>query len=101
MILDPFLGRTLPAFEFARLAFDLADNLSANQVYLRPEPGIKEFLEEVLPLATFVKSWEQTERHISVEYFGPNHPHDAVITLSGAAIDAGFLEPRYHVEVTS
>ena len=70
-------------------------------MYLRSEPGIKEFLEEVLPIATFAKSWEQPERHISVEYFGPNHPHDAVITLSGAAIDAGFLEPRYHVEVTS
>ena len=37
MILEPFLGRTLRAFEFAQLAFDIADTLSANQVYLRPD----------------------------------------------------------------
>jgi hypothetical protein len=79
MILEPFLGKTLPAFEFAKPAFDKADNLSANQVHLRAESGIKEFLEEVLPIATFAECWEQPERRISVEYFGPNHPHDAVI----------------------
>src|ERR1043166_1403892 len=101
MILEPFVRKTLPAFEFARLAFEIADNLSANQVYLRPEPGIKEFLEEVLPIATFAKSWEQPERHVSVEYFGPNHPHDAVIKLSGTAIDTGFFRSHYNVEVTS
>lgn len=101
MILEPFVRKTLPAFEFARLAFEIADNLSADQVYLRSEPGIKEFLEEVLPIATFSKAWEQPERHISVKYFGPNHPHDAVISLNGAAIAAGFFEPRYYVEVTS
>ncbi|MGH9933006.1 MAG: hypothetical protein ACREA9_27790 [Pyrinomonadaceae bacterium] len=101
MILDPFIGNALPAFDFARTAFAIADDLSRAQVYLRRDPGLKEFLEEVLPMARFATSWEAPERHVTVEYFGPNHPHDATITLSGAAIDDGFFEPLYDLEVTS
>ena len=57
--------------------------------------------EEILPIATFLKSWEKPERHVTVEYFGANHPFDAIFTLDGAAVTAGFLAPAYHIEVTS
>jgi len=101
MTLEPFRGNKLPAFEFARLAFDIADQLTGEQVFLRRAPGLKAFVEEVLPIATFAKSWEKPERHVTVQYFGGNHPYDAAVTLHGGAIDAGFFEPLYHLEVTS
>lgn len=101
MILESFIGKKLAAFEFAGLAFQLADNLPSAEVRLRREPGTKQFLEEILPLAVLAKTWERTGRHLFVEYCGPNKPQDAIIRLQGTEIDQGWLEPLYHVDVTS
>src|SRR5262245_56539388 len=101
MITEPFVRKTLPAFEFARLAFDIADHLPADRVHLRYESGDKEFLEEILPIATFAKIWEKPGRRLSIEYFGPNHPYDATVALQGLDIDKGYLESFYYLEVTS
>jgi hypothetical protein len=101
-LIEPFVRKALPAFEFARLAYDIADNLTPDQVNLRKEPpNIKPFLEEVLPIATFAKIWEMTGRHLTIEYFGPNHPYDAMISLRGSEVDKGFIKSSYYLEVTS
>lgn len=52
-------------------------------------------------MSVFAKTWEKPERHLFVEYCGPNQPQDAIITFQGTEIDQGWLEPLYHVEVTS
>ena len=101
MILDPFLQKELPGLELARLAFETADGLSAEQVQRRAEPGVKEFLEEVLPLATFAKAIEGPERHIWVRYLGPNSAYDAEARFAGAYVDRGFLDANQFLEVTS
>ena len=100
-LIEPFVRKALPAFKFAQLAYDIADDLTSDQVYLRKEPSIKPFLEEVLPIATFAKIWERPGRHLTVEYFGPNHPYDATVSLCGSEVDEGDIESVYYVEVTS
>src|ERR1044072_1001726 len=101
MTLEPFIGRSIPAFDFARAAFEFADSLTADEGPLCQVRVVKRFLEEILPIATFAKAWEKPERHLTVEYFGGNHPYDATVSLHGAAIAAGFFEPLYYIEVTS
>ena len=101
-LIEPFVRNALPAFEFAQLAYDIADDLTSDQVNLRKEPsGIKPFLEEVLPIATFAKIWERPGRHLTIQYFGPNHPCDATVSLRGSEVDKGYIESFYHLEVTS
>lgn len=100
-ILQQFLGRELSAFELAHEAFAIADRLSPKQVRLRDEDGVKELLEEVLPLAVFAKSLEGPESHVWIKYLGRNEPCDAIGRFSGALVERGFREGHQKLEVTS
>jgi hypothetical protein len=101
MELDEFRSASIPAFDFARQAFALADNLTHQEYFRRPAVWIKELVEEVLPIATFAKSWEMPGRRLEVQYFGRSHPFDAIITITGEMVANGATAPRYHLEVTS
>lgn len=63
---------------------------------------MKALLEEVLPLAFFVRFLDIPERRTRCRYLGrDNDSYDAHLRLSGKQIDFGFWKPEYFVEVSS
>jgi hypothetical protein len=64
-------------------------------------PGVKELVEEVMPLAALLKHLENPELKVRCKYVGGEASHDARLRLSGRPVDQGFFEQDYYVEVTS
>ena len=93
--------KRLPAFQFAKKAFAELDNLHASGAHRRNEHGMRELIEEVLPIACFVKHSEGPERHIKVRYYGGNEKFDGKLWMYGAIVEEGYCQPEYYLEVTS
>jgi hypothetical protein len=93
--------RRLPAFQFAEKAFAELDNLHASGAHRRSEHGVRELIEEVLPIACFVKHLEGPERHIEAQFHGGNEKFDGKLWIRGAVVKEGYCEPGYYLEVTS
>ena len=69
--------------------------------YRARKPGIKELVEEVIPLAALLKHLENPELRVRCKYVGGDANHDARLRLSGVPVDQGLFERDYFVEVTS
>lgn len=69
--------------------------------YRARSAGVKELVEEVMPLAALLKHLENPELHVRCKYVGGEASHDARLRLSGMPVDQGFFERNYYVEVTS
>lgn len=63
--------------------------------------GVKELVEEVMPLAALLKHLENPELSVRCKHVGGYANHDALLKLSGVPVDQGFFERDYYVEVTS
>jgi hypothetical protein len=67
---------------------------------MRSAPESKELIEEVLPLAAFLKHLEIPGRKIRCRYVGGTDNYDARIRITGVEVERGFLAPSYFVEIT-
>lgn len=64
-------------------------------------PGVKELVEEVMPLTALLKNFESPELTVRCKYVGGEANQDARLRLSGTPVDQGFFEQDYYLEVTS
>lgn len=87
---------------FVQRAYKALDALTSEEYYRRPNAEMKALIEEVLPIATFLKHMETAGRTVRCRYAGGSaSPFDAQITIAGREVERGFLEPMYHLEVTT
>lgn len=86
---------------FVKRAYEALEALDGNSYRLRQGEGTKELVEEILPLAAFLKHFERPGRSVKCRFFSGNQNYDAKIKLAGADIDKGWFEKSYFVEVTS
>lgn len=95
-------GRSfLTSTEFARRAYAMLSALSNDEYRLREEEGTKALIEEVLPLATFLKHFEIPFRPVRCRHFLGSQNYDAQIRIRGPKVAGKSLERSYFVEVTS
>ncbi len=62
---------------------------------------VKELVEEVLPVAAFLKHFETPMKPVRCRYAGGDSEYDAEIKVSGAEVNRSFCAPHYYLEVTS
>ena len=91
----------MAASEFADRAYHELERLQASPGYHRRTGPTKALVEEVVPLATFVKHFEAPQRRVRCKYLGRRTDKaDAEIRLSGAAVSHGFYPSRLLIEIT-
>ena len=62
---------------------------------------IKGLVEEVLPLAAFLKHLDVPSRRVKARLAPDDDDHDARIQVAGPEVDKGFLDATYFVEITT
>ncbi|HSS52198.1 MAG TPA: hypothetical protein VLX28_24925 [Thermoanaerobaculia bacterium] len=99
-MLRQFRNSYLTAPVFVRRAYTAMAALDGDE-YRARGAGVKELVEEAMPLAALLKHLENPELCVLCKYVGGNANHDARLRLSGVPVDQGFFEKDYFVEVTS
>jgi hypothetical protein len=101
--LNRFRGSFLKASTFSARALDYVEDLDDAQVHCRSQSrDVKYLLEEVLPLAYFVRFFDLPERRVRCKYLGGTERDvDAELLLTGRQVELQFAPPRLWVEVTS
>ncbi len=100
-MLNDFRRSFLTVPVFVRRAYAALEALDDNEYRSRSADGVKELIEEVMPLAALLKHLEIPGRHVRCRLVGGDRDHDAQIRMSGPEVDRGIWEPLYFVEVTS
>jgi hypothetical protein len=101
-LLDQFRSSFLPVGTFVDSAYNALDTVSVEALYKRGNSETTLLLQEILPLATFLKKFERPGRRIFCRYAGGgSSPFDAEIRVEGREVELGFLEPSYYIEVTT
>jgi hypothetical protein len=100
-MLDEFPRSFLSTAKFVERAYRAWERLDADAIRMRSGDGTKELIEEVLPIAAFIKHLEVSFRQIRCKLANANKNHDATILISGEEVEDGFLKPSYYLEVTS
>ena len=91
----------MPAAEFADRAFAALDAVSDDTALRLRSGGVKNLVEEILPLAVFAKYFDAIERRIHCRYLGGSEDEaDGELRLSGRAVERGFYPDRILVEAT-
>ncbi len=90
---------TVPVF--VSRAYRRLESLTYNDYYLRQGKGTRKLVEEILPLAAFLKHLERPGCSVKCRFLSGNQNYDAKVKLRGYYVDKGFLESSYFVEVTS
>jgi hypothetical protein len=91
----------LTVSEFVRRAYRELETLTNDEYHLRQGEGNGKLVEEILPLAAFLKHFERPGRSLKCRLFLGNQNYDAKILLNGYGVEKGYLEDSYFVEVTS
>jgi len=99
--LDRFSKGYLTVPVFVKRAYDELEALDGNSYRLRKGDGTKELVEEIRPLAAFLKYFERPGRSVKCRFFTGNQNYDAKIKLKGEDIDRGWIEEQFFVEVTT
>lgn len=99
--LNKFCNTYLTTPFFAKRAYSDLEALDGDDYRLRRGEGTKELVEEILPLAAFLKHFERPGRSVSCRFFVGNQNYDAKIKLKGEEVDQGYIEASYFVEITS
>jgi hypothetical protein len=100
-MIEGFRKRFLRAPVFVSRAYAGLEALDADQYRMRSVEGAKELIEEIMPLAAFLKHLEIPDRRVRCRYAGGDGPHDARLRLAGPEVERGFLAAAYFVEVTT
>jgi hypothetical protein len=85
---------------FVSRAYSEINKIDNNEFFRRKNRETKKLIEEILPLATFLKYFEGPERKIKCIYFSDNRKYDARIKIKGIEVEKGFIESEYYLEVT-
>lgn len=85
---------------FVQRAYKELEALNNEQYYLRKGEDIRKLIQEILPLATFLKYFERPGRQVKCRHFSGSQNYDAKLKLEGDEIEKGFLEAEFFVEVT-
>lgn len=100
-MLEQFRRSFISSSTFAQRAYRAFERLDAKSIVMRNGVGTKTLIEEVLPIAAFLKHLEIPSRHVRCQLARRGADHDAVIQLAGPEVEQGFWEPSYFIEVTS
>jgi len=100
-VLDQFTCSYLTPAVFTARAFKAFDSLSGYAVRGRTGKGTKQLIEEVIPLAVFLRSLEIPQRQVRGRYFPGSQQFDAKLRIRGIEVDHGLLKPSYFIEITS
>jgi len=85
---------------FVSRAYASLERLSGDEVLLRQKDG-KKLVEEIIPIAAFLKYFEIPGRRVNCKYFPGNQNYDARIKIRGNEVRRNFLKESYFLEVTS
>ena len=98
---EKFSKSYLSTATFVNRAYTTVEQLSTNQVLMRKEKGVKKLVEEIIPIAAFLKHFEIPGRRVRCKHFPGNQNYDAKIQVQGDDVRLGFIEKEYFLEVTS
>lgn len=98
---EKFSKSYLSTATFVSRAYSALEHFSDNEVLLRKGSGCKELIEEIIPIAAFLKHFESPGRRVKCRYFPGNQNYDAKIRIRGGGLRLGFVEESYFLEVTS
>jgi hypothetical protein len=99
--LQRFTKSFLTAPVFAIRAYRELEALNGDQFRMRSVPSSKQLIEEVIPLAAWLKHFEIPDRHVRCRYTGLDGPCDAMVRIAGPEVEHGFLRGEYFVEITT
>lgn len=99
-MLSRFRRSFLTSATFVRRAYDELRRVPQPEFFSRAGPT-KQLIEEVLPLAAFLKHIELPDQRVRCRYYGPTSPFDARIALDGHWVRKGIIEPHYYIEITT
>lgn len=104
--LEPIDGVLVDGLEFCRFAYDTLESIHSEaggteELRLLKSQRAKKLLEEILPIATFVKAQYGPGLRIRVRWRGGNQHYDARLLFSGAVVEAYGIPLVQHLEVTS
>jgi len=85
---------------FTTRAYRAIEALSVSEMRL-PKRNTKALLEEVWPIAVFLRVLDIPRRQIRCRYVGDSQDYDARIVLRGKEVDLCLLKRKYFVEVTT
>lgn len=91
-----FCSRVYVAFDQARKATDGSSSLR-----MRKTKCAKRLIEEILPLAAYVKAKYGPGLRLTVTWHGGDQNYDALIRCNGVLADRGDERKRYFLEITS
>ena len=100
-VTEKFSKSYLSTATFVSRAYSALERLSDDEFRLRKGKGCKELVEEVIPIAAFLKHFEIPGRQVRCKYILGNQNYDAVIRIQGKDVSLGFLRESYFLEVTT
>lgn len=91
---------TVPVF--VKRAYSELEALSNDDYHLRKDADTRRLVDEILPLAAFLKHFERPGRYVKCRFFSGYQNYDAKIKLKERCVGKkGFIEDSFFVEVTS
>lgn len=98
---DRFNKSYLSTAIFVSRAYAAIEQLNTDDRFMRKAKGSKKLIEEIIPIAAFLKHFEVPGRQVRCKHFPGNQNYDAKIKIQGSEVHSGFIEKEYFVEVTS
>jgi len=104
--LSTFDGLLLDGLDFCRKVYDLFDQVGRGidgvaNLRLRPTKTEKRLIEELIPIARYVRARYREGRRIKVRWFAGSQPYDAVLWSSGLLVKHRMAPRKLLIEVTT
>lgn len=100
-ILEDFRATYLSVGMWVEKTYDALEQFTEEEMRQRKRGVSKEVVEEILPIAAFLKYFEIPERRLRCQYAAGDHRlYDAQLQISGKEVEKGFLQGNYFLEVT-
>lgn len=100
--LTQFRLHSLPASEFADRAYSALESVQNSPGFHRRIGTIKNLVEEIVPLATFIKYLEGPQRRVRCRYLGSDADQaDAMMSIRGKTVAYGMWPRRRMIEITT
>ena len=82
------------------LAGDARDEEIALDLRLRKDDFYKKLVEEILPIASFLGTFERVDLNVECEYFSGDQSYDAKIYCDGLLVEKGSMRKEYFLEIS-
>ncbi len=100
-VTEKFSKSYLSTAVFVSRAYSAVEKISRNDFFMRPSNEDKKVIEEIMPIAAFLKHFEIPGRTVKCKYYGGNHIYDAKIRILLSWARKEPLEANYFLEVTT